>query len=237
MSNSGEFIKVIENIVLNILNGSIHTCLPGKITSYDSKTRKATVQPLIKKKYLDGTTASYKPVEAVPVLFFGIGNSGIRLPESQYKGKSVLLVVSERSLDTWLVGNGKEVTPQSNRKFDISDCIAIISLNTFSNKDIGGNNLEVYYKDSVIRIKPNGDIELGLNTFKKLINESFADLFDNHVHTVSVAGTPLAQTGVTSSPSKLTGILPVAVPAVPTVQHLFNDSIMDNHKTEKVKAE
>jgi len=235
MSNSGEFIKVIENIILNIINSCVHTCLPGKILSYDSVTRKATVQPLIKKKYLDGSTASYKPIEAVPVLSFSIGNSGMRLPESQFKNKSVLLIVPERSIDTWLVGNGKEAVPQSNRKFDISDCIAIISLNTFSNKDSGGNNLEIYFNDSLIRIKPNGNIELGIDTFKKLINESFADLFNNHVH--NIAADPTTHAGITSSPSVLVGTVGVRVPAVPALVNVFNNDLGSTHMTSKVKAE
>ena len=216
--------------------------MPGRITKYDSRTRKAEVLPLIKRHYSDGTLIEYKPITSVPVMFYGAGRSGMRLPEKSIKNQKCLLIFSERSLEFWLK-KGTVSEPGSKRKFDLTDAIAILSLNSFhkDDNDSGGDNLEIYYKDSTIRIKENGDIEIGVDTFKKLINESFADLFNNHVHSyVGFVGTGTPTPYTTSSPSKIAGTQPVnvlTVPSVPPALNLFADDLTDLQMTSKVKAE
>jgi len=175
---------------------TLHTCLPGKIVKYNSKTRKATVTPLINKKYSDNTILSYKPIESVPVMFCGAGSAILRLPESQYKNQTCLLLFSERALDTWLFKGG-EVTPGSKRKFDISDAIAIVGLNSFNNMDEGGDDLTLQYNNSLVRIKKNGMIEMGVNTFSALMTDAMIAIYNSHTHaldiphTVTLVPTPL----------------------------------------------
>lgn len=235
-SSSPSLASAIKTFFDSRLSEVLHTCLPGKIESYNSETRKAIVAPLIKRKYLDETILSIKPIENVPVMFYGAGQAILRLPENEITGQTCTLIFTERSLDTWL-NSGNISEPGSTRKFDITDAIAILSLNSFNNTDKGGNDLELQYKDSIIRIKENGNIEIGVDTFLKLINENFKTLFDNHVHYISVAGTPSAQIGVSSSPSKLTGITPLRINAAPGIVHTFNNDLTNNEMTAKTKAE
>lgn len=235
-SSSPSLASAIKTFFDSRLAEILHTCLPGKIESYNSKTRKATVTPLIKRKYLDDTIIEFKPIENVPVMFYGAGQAILRLPEKEIIGQTCTLIFTERSLDTWL-NSGDISEPGSTRKFDITDAIAILSLNSFNNTDKGGNDLELQYKNSVIRIKENGNIEIGIDTFLKLINENFKTLFDNHVHYISVAGSPSAQIGVSSSPSKLAGTIPLRINAIAGAIHTFNNDLTNNEMTAKTKAE
>lgn len=208
---------------------TLHTCTIGKITKYDSKKRKAIVQPLIKRKYLDNTILNFKPIENVPVLFYGAGNAIIRIPESQVINQTCLLLFCERSLDIWL-SKGNEVEPGSQRKFDLSDAIAILAVNSFNNTDEGGDDFSLQYDNSLIRIKKNGMIEMGIDTFKKLVTEDFVDMFNNHVHNFTAAPSGAFST---STPASLTGLLPPPVGGIP-----FPGVQMGNSQlTSIVKAE
>lgn len=209
----------------------LHTCLPGRIKSYNSKTRKAIVTPEIRKKYLDGEIIDFKPIENVPVMFYGAGSAAIRLPEDEVKGQTCLLLFCERSLDFWL-SKGELSEPGSTRKFDLTDAIAVLALNSFNNQDSGGNNLEVVYKDAVLRIKPDNTIEMGVDAFLKLINENFKDIYNNHVHNFIAAP---SGTFATSKPGQATGTLPIS--SVGGAPVTFDSRITNSEMTTKVKAE
>lgn len=83
------------------------------------------------------------------------------------------------------------------------------------------------------------NIAIGKSGFKKLVNEEFKAIFDSHVHMVATAGTALAQTGITSSPAKLAGLVPLRVaPVAPASTPLtFNNDIETAQMTTKTKAE
>jgi|TARA_Y100000310_G_C20703455_1_gene832283 hypothetical protein len=149
----------IKQVFEVLLAEQLHTCMPGIITEYDGKQRRATVQPQIKKAYLDGEDLEYKPITDIPVVSFNAGNAGIRLPEDQHKNQTCLLVFSERALDNWLLKDGVQ-PPNDPRKFDITDGIAIVGLNNFVNEDEGGNDMSMYYNGSSIKILENGDVDI-----------------------------------------------------------------------------
>lgn len=96
----------------------------------------------------------------------------------------------------------------------------------------------VYNAYSDIVKLENGTIKIGRTTFKKLIKEEFQAMFNSHVHNISVAGTPAAQLGTSSSPTKLAvgGAIAVAPIAGPLV-NLFGDAISNNEMTSITKAE
>lgn len=176
----------IDQLVKNSLNG-FHTCLPGKILTYDGSTRKASVLPLIKKKYMDNTELSYKPITDVPVSFYGVNECYIQLPDSEFKDQNVILIFSQRAIDSWVL-NGKESTPVSFRKFSVTDAIAILSISAFNKKWIKSNDLNIKYKTSKITIKQNGNIEMGVSIFQKLVNEAFMTLYNAHIHKCASPG-------------------------------------------------
>ena len=210
-SNQANFAKAVRQVFRVLLAEELHTCLPGKVESYDPITRKATVKPLLKKKYLDDTELELEPITDVPIIFFGAGDSGLRLPESQVINQTCLLIFSERSLDNWLL-NGELTIPAVNTKFDLTDAIAIVGLNSFNNTDTdGGNDLVLFYGNNKITlkeengnieieggnkiiVKANGDIEIGTSALRSLISDDLITIYNSHVHTGVTAG------GVSSGP-------------------------------------
>jgi len=213
----------------------LHTCLPGKIKEYDAKKRKATVIPLLKRKYLDGKILEFKPIDSVPVIFYGAGSALLRLPESQLKNQSCLLLFTERAIDSWL-SKGEITEPGCTRKFDLSDAVAIVGLNSFNSKDkdVGGDDLTLQYNNSFVKIKKNGNIEMGINTFKKLLTEEVKNIFNNHVHNFIAAP---SGTFSTSTPASVSPTL-IPPPVTPGgAIALFGSAITDLDMTSIVKAE
>jgi hypothetical protein len=136
---------------------NVHTALPGAIISYDFNLQKASIQPLLNKAWADGTSTPMPVLENVPVMFPSGGGGGITFPVVE--GDTCLLIFNERSTDKWLTEGG-QVTPDDNRKFDLSDAVAIVGFNPFTKTSTADNNTDVLltYKGSKIRIKQTGAI-------------------------------------------------------------------------------
>ena len=149
--------EAIRTAFLSMMADLLHTCMPGIIEEYDATERKAKVTPQLKRKYLDDSELIYKPIDNVPVMFFGAGSAGLRLPEDDIKGQTCLLIFCERSLDYWK-SKGELTVPGDNRKFSTSDGIAIVGLNSFNNKDDGGNDLQLFAHGSTITIKDDQSV-------------------------------------------------------------------------------
>lgn len=235
MTEKNTMAEVLE-VVVNRAFEDIHTSMPGRFESYDFRTQKATVKPLLKKVYLDGTVLDLPVLGGVPVMFPRTGAAGITFPIK--KGDKCLLLFTERAIERWVL-SGENSEPGDRRRYDLSDAIAIPGLYSFAEKNIQSNNadVEIHNKDQKITIKSNGDIEIGAKDLFALINENFRSIFDNHVHNISVAGTPAAQTGVSSSPVSDLGPGPIAVPPIPTTLKVLGEAIPDSAVTSKARAE
>lgn len=188
----------------------IHTCLPGKIDSYDYKKRKANVKPLIKKKLINGDAEELPVISNVPVIIPGTQDVGFSFPVNS--GDFCLLLFSERALEKWL-SSGGVTEPGDARKFDLTDALAIPGLFSFNQNNPINNNDDVciYNKTQKIIIKKNGDIEIGSSSLKQLVNEAFLTAYDTHTH-------------ISASPTNPTG--PPVVPSIPAT-----------HLTQKAKAQ
>jgi hypothetical protein len=116
---------------------SVHTCLPAEIVTYDYTVQKATVQPLLRKRYRDGTVQALPEITNVPVIFPRSSSFSMHYPLNQ--GDNVMILFSERSIDQWLTSGG-EITPLDSRKFDLSDAIAIPGLYPFSSPSPAEDN-------------------------------------------------------------------------------------------------
>lgn len=226
------FIDAIEKFSKSIITQNVNTCMPGIIEKYDSSTKKATITPCISKMFSDGTTQKYKPIENVPIVWMRTNKSIIKTPLD--KGDYVLLLFCQHDIGSFLSNNN--IDPDSDRTFDITDAIAIPGLFSFTNisKDSGLNDdLEICYDESKIVIKKNGNIEIGKNTFLKLINENFKNIFNNHVH--NFIGAP-SGTYSTSIPASITlTSYPAPTPVVSPA--LYGSAIGNSDMTSILKAE
>ena len=173
---SDDLVEAFYRLVRTSLLDKMNTCTVGQIETYDYKTRKATVIPSIKKVFTDGTVLEYKAIPDVPVLWLGTKQASIRFPLK--KGDYVILLITQRSIDTWLYKGGV-VAPLSTRSFDICDAIAIPGILPFNeNSDDSGENenIEIFYKGSNVMIKPNGDIRIDTGKCSIVLSSDSVDI-------------------------------------------------------------
>lgn len=198
----------------------LHTCLPGRVVSFDTQTGKAAIQPEVQSK-LTGEFVSLPQINNVPIMFFRAGGFRITLPVK--KDDKVLILFTERSIDRWLE-DGQDSGPRQTHTHNLSDAIAIPGVYPFSDVPPFDSNDAVVGKEDgsvEVRLKPDGEavikgktVKLGsdaasqpfvlgniLNTFLN----SFKSIFDAHTHISASPGLPTAIPVPLSPP--LTGIL------------------------------
>lgn len=222
--------------VFNAVTFDLHTCVPGKIEKYEYKYQRAEIKPLIKIQYYDNTVTSVPVIANVPVIFPRTSRVIFHFPLN--KGDTGLTLFTERALEKWL-SLGDEVGPGDVRKFDLSDAVFIPGLYPFSETSPADNNDDVIlqYNNTGLRIKGNGEIEIGGNNFKKLINEEFQSMFNTHVHNfMGFVGTGTPTPGVTTGPCDFAGANPPPVPPSPGFTYP-GIAITDNELTKKVTME
>lgn len=110
----------------------LYVMRPGEIQSYDPATASATVKLKVKEwtDYTGGKSQALPLLADVPVFILQGGGSWIEFPIA--KGDPCLVFFSDRDIDTWWT-SGNETTPNSLRKHDLSDCIAVVGVNPKSN--------------------------------------------------------------------------------------------------------
>ncbi len=147
----------------------MRVAMPAKITDYDYRTQKATVKPLINRRYADDRIEEYPVINNVPVIFPRSGGASLTFPVES--GDTVLLVFSDRSIESW-AENGGQVNQDDNRMHNINDAVAIPGLIPFSLGSIAENNEDVLlsYSDSQVKLKPGGIVEI--NTAAKVVINS-----------------------------------------------------------------
>lgn len=107
--------------------GSVHVGGVGTITSYDHSTQTATVQPVVRSRFVDPDTGEPEyiqppPIPNVPVQFPEGGGSSIVWPLNQ--GDTVYLCQADKSHDEWQATGSDDETPQDTRRFDLTDAFA-----------------------------------------------------------------------------------------------------------------
>ena len=193
-----ENTPTLANALLGFFQGQcsgMYTSMPGRVETYDASTLKASVKPLIQRTYADESgefqSESLPVIDSVPVLFQGAGGMRITFPVA--KGDIVLLMFANNSLDRWLAIGG-EVEPQDERRFALSDAVAIPGLSDFKNAKSA---------DASALVLEGSDIRLGSPSAtdplvtKSVLDAAFAK-YDLHVHTqVTSLGVPTVPTGFT----------------------------------------
>lgn len=189
MTTPSDILKQVVNYGLT----NIHTCLPGEIVDYDYTQQKAKVQPLLRKRYADGTIQSLPEITNVPVVF--PSGTGFSMHWPLNAGDNVLLLFSERSLDNWL-STGGEVAPIDPRKFDLSDAIAIPGLIPFPQTTAPQDNtaLNIVMGNARMKIDPSGTFCFHGVTeeLMSILDELIGDLITLTTQPTPAVGAPLA---------------------------------------------
>lgn len=125
MGEDGDFVDTMDTWLQARLE-ALHTTLPGKIQTYDPKTRTATVVPGVRLRSMHGDLIEIKPIAGVPVVWPGSKRFSV-IPATLEAGDGVLLHFSESALGTWL--NGSDIhDPEDETRFSLHDCIAVPGL-------------------------------------------------------------------------------------------------------------
>lgn len=124
MSSRVKIETALKSVVDDRLRG-VHVGMPGRIESYDMKTQRATIQPLIERGYVDDygerQTEVLPPITNVPIVFSSCGSFSLTFPLS--RGDLVWLSFSDFSLDEWLK-TGSLVSPRDDRNHSLGDAVA-----------------------------------------------------------------------------------------------------------------
>lgn len=187
----------------------VHTCLPGKVISFDSTLQTCSVQPTLKRLFYGDDEATEIPIiEDVPVVFPGSGDFWVTF---DVKADSyVLLVFCERSIAKWMELGGI-VDPEAAHKFEYSDAIAIPGMLPEPAKLSGGvqpDSIEIrdaarntYIKLESGSIEINGDTDFAVaydnlaTEFNELNNKFNALITAFNAHGHSGVSTGIGVTG------------------------------------------
>ncbi len=138
----------------------IHTCLPAVVTNVTHSTQLIDAQVTIKRK-MAGKLVNLPLLVNVPIRFPKSATFSITFPIEV--GDHVLILFSERSIDTWLTYGGIQ-DPFDIRKFSLSDAFAIPSMypQTDTIPDFDDTNLEIKTNsgDTKIIVKASEDVEV-----------------------------------------------------------------------------
>ena len=117
-----------SNILLSLNCAKI-----GSIASYNTANKTASINIMGVQVLIDGTTLAYPQLSDVPVITFQGGGSALQFPIAV--GDQCLVLFSDRNIDNWYV-TGTAQPPADGRLHALSDGIAIVGLNSQSNKTI-----------------------------------------------------------------------------------------------------
>ena len=157
MSQTPSAPSTMTGAIAAILSG-VHTSLPGRVEAYDSATGRADVSPLVGHAFLDEDgerqVEAYPVIPGVPVIMPGSGGRRIKYPVAV--GDTVLLMFAEGSIDRWKSKGGVVTDTGDDRRFHLSDAVAISGLMDFATAADASPAIE--FTDA-------GKIQLGTGTF------------------------------------------------------------------------
>lgn len=124
MSNQyGEFVNQVKQTTESILS-QVHTCVPGKIVSFDGGTCQATVLPSMKIKTPKGEMLEYPQITGVPVVFPQSSAQGATIAYPVKAGDGCLILFAEQALDQFLYDRDTG----TDLKYDLSNAVAIVGI-------------------------------------------------------------------------------------------------------------
>lgn len=223
-----ERINSTNEALLAALQGwqsGIWTALPAIVQSFDPVAGTVTAVPSIQAQFLQ-QDGSWKwvtmPLLAdVPVIFPSGGGFTWTFPIAQ--NDECLVVFSSRCIDDWWQTGQIGLQPEL-RMHDLSDGFAIVgprskpkALSGVSTTSVvlrdNAGNMKIEMTPTTININATTAVNVTApaitlgSTVKKLVNELFQTLFNNHVHSLSpgTTGTPTTTLDASMLTSKVQG--------------------------------
>jgi len=123
----------------------VHTSMPGVVTEYDPKTRRATVQPSLKRRAGNKEFITFPLLIDVPVMFPGTKKYTIHFPLE--KDDEVEIRFSERSLEEWKNAGQDNIEDPDPRRFSLSDAYCVPGLQPQEFIAAEEKGLQIIHKD------------------------------------------------------------------------------------------
>lgn len=193
------------------LRDTLMTSTPARIVGIDeyNSSQLVDVQPVILEADDSGVLLEPAVIYRVPVQLYSGGGAIISVPVAV--GDIVQLHFQLSDIDKWKVSDGETlVSPESKRKFNTSDAIAVPCLaTTQTTLNPDSTNLDIRFGNTNISISPegkvvvnSGEIELGEGATEGVIlGTSFQIFFDAHTHAVSGSNTLIPSVLMASQPT------------------------------------
>lgn len=121
-----QFDEVVKGLADRSVAELVNVSLPGVVLSYDIATQTATVRPVVRESFEEDDeiySVDFEPIPQVPVAHWRAGSFALHAPLKP--GDFVTLVVQDRSIDEFMYTGSTDVTPQSLRRFDWTDAVAL----------------------------------------------------------------------------------------------------------------
>jgi hypothetical protein len=214
-------INTLEQALLEALDSrfaDVHTCMPGRVESYDDVKQTASVAPMLKRVDTDTAgdqaVSEYPVLANVPIVWPRFGGFYIQGPV--LVGDFVTLLFAESAIDAFRA-RGTLTHPGDLRRHSLTGAIAIPGMYpTARALPATAGDLIIGKEDGTeIRIKANGDIHLGasvssLVALADLVDDRLSTLqttFDTHTHVCTSSCTAGGATGAVAIPLGLVGPL------------------------------
>lgn len=176
----------IDSIIKEAIDAAmrdLHTWLPSQIVAVNGN-QSVDIQPLLKRKYKDGTVVDLPVIRGVMVIVPRGQDYWVKLPIAV--GDTGIALFCERSLDNWSVSGGS-VDPQDTRTHDLSDPVFIPGLNPASEQVTGdATDLVIHNGIAEIQAKKDGTFKVKNNTNEllDLLSQTLQAIIDMRINTM-----------------------------------------------------
>lgn len=169
-------IKQIKQMIHDMIR-DVHTCIPGKITSYDASSGTAKIQPSGKYKKANGEYLDYPELDKVPVISLQSADQKATIAFPIKEDDGCFIFFAEQQLDTWRDGR----TPKSDLRHGLTNAVAVVGLFTDSNETIK----DACDDDAIIIDRDKSRIIVKKNTVTVYPNK------DDTTHSVEITDTSI----------------------------------------------
>lgn len=137
-ADSGNMSGILKSWLQSFIRENMDDMLPARVVSYDDKSNRAVIKPLVMVKTTDGQKISRTQVPNIPVFRFGGGGFFIRFPLKA--GDFGWLKANDRDVSLMFQRGGLEDWPNTNRLHSFSD--AMFFPDTLKDWVIDGENAD-----------------------------------------------------------------------------------------------
>lgn len=120
-ANEGDLNGIVNEVLANWLRNEVDDMVPARVVSYDDKTNRATLLPLVMMGGTDGSKVSRAQVPNIPVYRYGGGGIFMRFPLRA--GDLGWLKANDNDISLIMQAGGGEDWPNTLRLHKFSDAM------------------------------------------------------------------------------------------------------------------